>query len=725
MSYIVTAGRSYPLGATLDSTGINFALFSANAEKVELCIFDATGTKELQRISLPEFTDEVWHGHIKGLTAGTLYGYRVHGPFAPHKGHRFNAHKLLLDPYAKQLHGKYIHSDSHYAYDKQCPQKDLTLDIRDNAKYLPKCVVTETLPSSDSQPQIHRRNTIIYEVHVKGFTQLRSDVPIALRGTYAGLAEDSVCQYLQDLGITSIELLPVHTFLDESFALKKGLCNYWGYNSLAFFVPDSRYSHSGELSEFKALVEKLHQYDIEVILDVVYNHTAEGNELGPTICYRGIDNASYYRLQDENKRYYNNYSGCGNTLNIQHPRVLQLVTDSLRYWVETMGIDGFRFDLAPILGRTEPHFSTKSHFFSAIQQDPILAKVKLIAEPWDIGEGGYQLGQFPNNWLEWNDRFRDTCRRFWRGDEGMAPEFARRLHGSSDLFEKPSRRPSASVNFITSHDGFTLHDLVSYQGQQNHANGEQNQDGHHSNFSYNCGVDGETDNKNINLLRQRQKRNLLTTLLISQGTPMLLAGDELNNSQHGNNNAYCQDNEVSWLHWQETEQTIAFVKQLISLRKAHPLLNSQYYQHGKSFSKKTSLPDVSWLNCHGKLMQEGDWHDRSIKCFAMLLAETEHRANQDHQNDDALLLIFNAHQYDINYLLPELNGTWQILIDTAKLDEDYHTQAPPIAAETQIISNSAITVIAHSCVVMRFSQNDLANKPLTTEQTEPAKENLS
>ena len=733
-SFRVSSGRSYPLGATVRENGINFAIFSANAEKVELCLFDASGKHEIQRIELPEFTDEVWHGFVDDLPEGTLYGYRVYGPFAPHKGHRFNPHKLLLDPYAKQFSGEFVASSTHYAFDEHSPEPDLTLDIRDNAAFLPKCVAIKPLSLCTSHPQVRRRDTIIYEMHVKGFTKLNPDVPVELQGTFAGLAQPSVCQYLRDLGITSIELLPVHSFLDEAFVKEKGLTNYWGYNTLNFFVPHAHYCQqnrgdelNGNVREFKHMVETFHQAGIEVILDVVYNHSAEGNELGPTLSFKGIDNASYYRLTPEDKRFYVNYSGCGNTLNITHPRVLQLVTDSLRYWVEVMGVDGFRFDLAPILGRGSKHFSANNHFFSALKQDPVLAKIKLIAEPWDIGEGGYQLGRFPNQWMEWNDRFRDTCRRFWRGDEGMAPDFAARLHGSSDIFEprtqgKSSRRPSASVNFITSHDGFTLQDLVSYQTQHNHSNGEQNKDGHHSNFSCNFGVEGDTDNEQILQLRQQQKRNLLTTLFISQGTPMLLAGDEMANTQQGNNNAYCQDNEISWLNWQNTQALaeVHFVKRLIQLRKEHPLLNRTHYQHGNTVSAQTGLPDISWLNCHGQLMQESDWHNRSVKCVSMLLADTQSEVLPEiatvfgeycpvgQNKDDALLIIFNAHQHVIHYALPALNGYWKILVDTAQPLNSFGDNT-----NTNIIK-TVVNAAAHSCVVLSFSSANNGQQEKTT-----------
>jgi len=703
----VSSGRSYPLGATCDDKGTNFALFSANAEKVELCFFD-DNDKEISRIVLPEFTDDIWHGYIKGIKVGSRYGYRVHGPFSPHQGHRFNPSKLLVDPYAKALSGEFHSSDSHYSYDLDNTQQDLTLDHHDNAHAMPKCVVTPTLEDCNSHPQIRRRDTLIFELHVKGFTKQHPDVPVRLQGTFAGLASKASCQYLKALGITSIELLPIQQFINEPFVEQKGLSNYWGYNSIGFFIPHAQYSHGDAIDEFKAMVETFHQAGIEVILDVVYNHTAEGNHLGPTYSFKGIDNASYYRLEQNDKRYYSNFSGCGNTINIEHPRVVQLICDSLRYWVEKMGIDGFRFDLAPILGRENPHFSANNHFFTALRQDPVLAKVKLIAEPWDIGAGGYQLGQFPNSWLEWNDRFRDTSRRFWRGEQGMAPEFAKRLHGSSDLFEKSSRRPSASVNFITSHDGFTLEDLVSYQQPNNHNNGEQNKDGHQSNFSSNFGVEGVTTNETIQRLRLRQKRNLLTTLFIAQGTPMLLAGDEIAHSQQGNNNAYCQDNDITWLNWSnDKSDEINFVKQLIQLRKQHPLLNRTHYQHGKNISEKTGLADISWLNCRGESMNENHWHDSAIKCFAMLLAQTETEINNEIETeDDALLVIFNAHQCEINYALPKLNGYWQKLIDTASVSH----QKPKPNNQEQInkhknISSNKITVAAHSCLVLSFLQS--------------------
>ncbi len=697
-NYQIKSGRSYPMGATVINGGVNFTLFSAHAEKVELCLFDASGEHEIQRLTLPEFTDDVWHGFVPNLPAGTLYGYRVYGPFDPHNGHRFNPHKLLLDPYAKKLVGEFIHHDSHYSYDNDSLQQDLTFDITDNAEYIPKAMVTSAIHPCVTHPQVRRRNSLVYEMHVKGFTKLNQAIDEKIRGTFRALSDASVINYLTDLGITSIELLPVHCFIDEPFVANKGLTNFWGYNSINFFVPQQRYLASTDVIEFRDMVETFHQAGIEVIIDVVYNHTAEGNELGPTLSYRGIDNASYYRLQPEDKRFYLNYSGCGNTLNIDHPRVLQLVTDSLRYWVEAMGVDGFRFDLAPILGRNTSHFSHTNHFFTALRQDPVLSRVKLIAEPWDIGPGGYQLGRFPNNWLEWNDRFRDTARRFWRGDEGMSPEFAKRLHGSADIFEKPSRRPSSSVNFICAHDGFTLHDLVTFEQRHNQANGEENRDGHGTNYSCNFGIEGETDNVSVNQKRLQQKRNLLATLFISQGTPMLLAGDELGNSQRGNNNAYCQDNEITWLEWHKQDsELLAFVQTLSKLRKEHPLLNRTHYQHGLTQSLKTGLPDISWLNCHGLTMQESDWHNKNIKCFAMLLADTEQDRPSElphEHDDDALLVIFNAHSRAINYQLPELDGNWGVLINTADFRQD---------KAMVTVKHASVELSAHSLMLLSYT----------------------
>ncbi len=708
-------GKNYPLGATFDGQGTNFALFSVNATKVELCLFAADNETETARIELSEYTDEVWHIYLPDIKPGTLYGYRVHGPYEPHNGHRFNPAKLLLDPYAKKLTRGFSWSNSHYGYDVQSRQQDLIIDHTDNAGFMPKCVVCDNAAKVERQVHIAPHQAIIYEAHVKGLTKLKQDIPQQHRGTYLGLAHPTTISYLQQLGVTSIELLPVQAFLDEPFVLEKGLKNYWGYNSIGFFAPEPRYCVDDEIAEFRALVEAFHQAGMEVIVDVVYNHTAEGNHLGPTFSFKGIDNASYYRLENEDKRFYVNHSGCGNTLNLAHPRVLQLVMDSLRYWVEVMGVDGFRFDLAPILGRknyqTNDNFDSHTAFFATLRQDPVLANVRMIAEPWDIGHGGYQLGQFPGNWQEWNDRFRDAVRRFWRGDEGMIPELARRLHGSADIFEHHGRRPFASVNLVTAHDGYTLHDLVTYEQRHNHANGENNSDGHGSNFSCNYGVEGETNDQRINQIRAQQKRNILATLFLAQGTPMLLGGDERNHSQSGNNNAYCQDNQLTWLNWhKDDDQQMHFVQQLIWLRKQHPLLNRRHYQHGQTRSSKTGLPDLSWFNCHGEAMDESNWHNKALKSFAMMLAETNHHQAMLHAKhyaatadcqvsvDDGLLIIFNAHHHATRFQLPKLVGKWTVIINTA------NAEAP---VDDQLITDTELAVAAYSTLVLTYSQIDI------------------
>jgi len=717
----VLSGYSYPLGATPDTKGTNFALFSANATKVELCLFDAEGEHEMQRISLPEYSDNVWHGYIEGITPGALYGYRVYGPYEPRNGHRFNPNKLLLDPYAKQLFGEFIDSNTHFSYDLHSGHEDLIPDQSDNAAYIPKCVVRDKLSvadnSAEQQARVNLSETIIYELHVKGFTQLDPKIPLQFRGTFKGLSQKAVTDYLTDLGITSVELMPVQAFVDEIPLQSKGLDNYWGYNSIAFFVPEPRYCFSNQLNEFQQMVSNFHQAGIEVLLDVVYNHTAEGDHLGPCYSFKGIDNASYYRLKEDNPHYYVNYSGCGNTLNLQHPRVLQLVMDSLRYWVEIMGVDGFRFDLAPILGRGrrgKDEFVDYSSFFAAVRQDPILAKTKLIAEPWDTGPYGYQLGHFPDNWMEWNDRFRDTVRRFWRGDSGMLPELAKRLHGSSDIFSQKGRHPYSSINFVTSHDGFTLTDLVSFEDSHNEANGENNHDGHAANFSANYGFEGETENTEINELRARQMRNILITLLFSQGTPMLLAGDEFNNSQQGNNNAYCQDNNISWLKWQnfqssETQAHFSFVKKLLKLRKEHPLLNRKHYQHGNEYSDKTGLADISWINTKGQPMEVDNWNNPHSKCLAILLGDVGLKktlskniflSNQycsiEYGQNDALLIIFNADDVEQDFNCPALNGEWQLIIDTASEID--------LASHRGFLDMCHLKVAAQSCVVLTYTE---------------------
>lgn len=667
-SYSVQVGKPYPLGATIEGNGVNFALFSEHAQKVELCLFSPGGDQEIARLELTECTDNVWHILVEDISAGALYGYRVHGPFDPQQGHRFNPHKLLLDPYAKNLHGPFTWSDEHYAYDSEDPSQDLSFDKKDNAHIIPKCVVTEELPPLKAMDKpVAWRDTVIYELHVKGFTQLHNRIPEALRGTYAGLAHDAVLEYLLDLGVTAVELLPVQRFIDEDFLVRRNLVNYWGYNTLNFFTPHENYQSTKQgIIEFRQMVDRFHEAGLEVILDVVYNHTAEGNHLGPTLCYRGIDNCAYYGLLHNDARFYVNDTGCGNTLNVKHPKVLQLVMDSLRYWATTMGVDGFRFDLATVLGREADGFDPFGGFLDAVGQDPVLNRKKLIAEPWDIGPGGYQLSQFPPGWAEWNDHYRDIVRRFWRGDAGMLPEFARRIHGSSDLFERAGRKPWASLNFVTSHDGFCLRDLVSYNQRHNHANKEQNNDGHHANFSYNFGVEGPTNNERIEAMRLRQQRNFLATLLLSQGTPMLLSGDELGRGQRGNNNVYCQDNELTWQNWEDlTErqwQLQGFVKNVLRVRREFPLLRSPFYIHPPEEQFKKAGYNIHWFSAQGQIMEEADWLDTDNHTLGWMLESVVNS-----QCVHCLLTLFNAGDQPTEFKLP---GDWQwiALLDTATSD---------------------------------------------------------
>ncbi|NNB22623.1 glycogen debranching protein GlgX, partial [Pseudomonas fragi] len=594
----IREGLPFPLGATWDGLGVNFALFSANASKVELCLFDAAGEVELERIELPEYTDETFHGYLPDAHPGQVYGYRVYGPYEPENGHRFNHHKLLIDPYAKQLVGELKWSEALFGYTIGHPDADLSFDERDSAPFVPKCKVVDPAHTwgHDRRLSVPWERTIFYEAHVRGISMRHPAVPDALRGTFAGLMVDEVVEHITDLGVTSVELLPVHAFVNDQHLLQKGMTNYWGYNSIAFFAPDPRYLASGKIAEFKETVAHLHKAGLEVILDVVYNHTAEGNEQGPTLSMRGIDNASYYRLMPDDKRYYINDSGTGNTLDLSHPCVLQMVTDSLRYWAREMHVDGFRFDLATILGRYHDGFNERHSFLVACRQDPLLRQVKMIAEPWDCGPGGYQVGGFPPGWAEWNDRFRDTVRAFWKGDEGKLAEFAGRMTGSADLFNQRGRRPYSSVNFITAHDGFTLHDLVSYNDKHNEANEENNQDGSNNNISWNHGVEGPTDDPEINALRQRQMRNFMATLFLAQGTPMLVAGDEFARTQHGNNNAYCQDSEIGWINWEldkAGKSLQAFVKRLIKLRLQYPILRRGLFLVGHSVDTP-EFKDVTW-----------------------------------------------------------------------------------------------------------------------------------
>ena len=677
----VKEGLPYPRGATWDGKGVNFALFSAHASKVELCLFDDKGQKEKARIALPEFRDETWHGYVPDIGPGTVYAYRVHGPYAPEEGHRFNPHKLLLDPYARAHIGGLTWHPAVFGYKLGDEKADLSFDTADSAPYMPKCVVVD--PGFDWRREQVRRQvpwdrTIVYETHVRGYTRLHPKVPERERGTFAGLAHPEVVAYVKALGVTTVELLPVHTFINDSFLLERGLTNYWGYNSIGFFAPDPRYASdpAKSLQEFKEMVARFHDAGLEVIIDVVYNHTAEGSERGPTLCFRGIDNFSYYRLLPDQKRYYINDTGTGNTLDLSHPVVIQMVTDSLRYWVEDMHVDGFRFDLGTILAREPSGFDTYNGFMKAVMQDPLLHRVKLIAEPWDCGPGGYQLGRFPPGWAEWNDQFRDTVRDFWRM-QGSAGKLAPRLCASPDVFHHRGRQPWASVNFITAHDGFTLNDLVTYNDKHNEANGEGNKDGHSHNRSWNHGVEGPTDDEAIRGLRKRQMKNMLGTLLLAQGTPMLLAGDEFGRTQRGNNNAYCQDNEISWVDWNHgdrEQRMIAFVKELIGLREKYPILRHRRFLSGV-YNEELGIKDVTWVNANGSEMGNGDWENGGTHCFGMLLdGRAPPNGIRQLGSETTVLLVFNAWQDVVKFTLPEAPGGkgWTLVADTnmADLPED-------------------------------------------------------
>ncbi|CAA6606179.1 glycogen debranching enzyme [Rhodospirillaceae bacterium LM-1] len=674
-SQSLKSGSPYPLGASWSGKGVNFALFSAHAEKVELCLFDHQGNHETERVVMPEYTDEVWHVHLPDIRPGQLYGYRVYGPYDPQHGHRFNHHKLLLDPYAKALHGDLKWSDAHYGFKVGSPMGDLSFDKRDNAKYMPKCQVVDTAFTwgADRPPAIPFPRSVFYELHTKGFTKKHPQVPGRMKGTFLGLGHPSVIEYFAHLGVTSLEILPVHASVDEQFLVKRGLSNYWGYNTIGFFAPDSRFIADNALGDFKSMVQNLHEAGIEVILDVVYNHTAEGNHMGPTLSFKGIDNASYYRLVPGDERHYENYSGCGNTLNLRHPRVLQMVMDSLRYWVEEMHVDGFRFDLAASLARERAGFDGGSGFLDAMRQDPVLSRVKLIAEPWDLGGDGYRLGGFPPGWSEWNGRFRDTVRQFWRGDGGLIGDMASRVTGSSDLFEWGGRRPWASMNFVTAHDGFTLADLTSYDRKHNDANGEENRDGTDANYSWNCGVEGPTANAAVLKLRHQQRRNLMATLLLSQGVPMMLAGDEMGKSQKGNNNAYCQDAELAWIDWTDIdEDMLAFTRVLLGLRARHPVFRRPRYFKGTEIGNH--VKDLLWLTPEGKEMTPHDWQVPYARSLAFLLngEVTLHDGNEGRSGmrDDTFIVIMNAYHDAIPYVLPppSVGLVWEVVIDTALQD---------------------------------------------------------
>jgi len=678
---VTRPGTPYPQGATWDGSGVNFALFSENATAVDLCLFDAEGSEEIAHIRMTEQTDQVWHIHLPEARPGQRYGYRVHGPYDPANGHRFNPAKLLLDPYAKAIDGTIRWSDALFGYTVGHPDTDLSQDDRDSAAGIPKSVVVDPAFTwaDDRPPRIPWNETIIYEVHVKGFTARHPDIPKELRGTYAGLASPPAIDYLRSLGITAVELLPIHQFVADKHLVERGLTNYWGYNSIGFFAPDVRYSSGGglgrQVNEFKTMAKALHEAGIEVILDVVYNHTGEGNHLGPTLCFRGIDNASYYRLVPDDRRHYTDFTGCGNTLNMTHPRALQLIMDSLRYWVLEMHVDGFRFDLASALARELHEVDRLGAFFDIIHQDPVISQVKLIAEPWDLGEGGYQVGNFPVLWAEWNDRYRDTVRRFWKGDEGQVGGLAYRLTGSSDLYGRGGRRPFASINFVTTHDGFTLHDLVSYNVKHNEANGEDSRDGIDTDLSWNCGVEGPTDDPEIVALRERQKRNFLATLLFSQGVPMLCGGDEIGRTQHGNNNAYCQDNEISWVEWRldrSRRALLAFARDLIDLRRRHPVLRRRQFFHGRRI-RGSEVKDLGWFRPDGKEMTEESWRDPLSRCFGLRLAGDaieEVDARGERITDDTLLILLNAYHEPVAFILPahRRGVKWEVLMDTRTPD---------------------------------------------------------
>jgi len=671
---IVWPGRPYPLGATWDGEGVNFALFSESAEKVELCLFDQFGRREIHRILLREQTDQVWHCYLPEARPGVLYGYRVHGPYEPTKGFRFNRNKLLLDPYAKQIQNGLKWHDSHFGYRIGHRNVDLSFDRRDSAPGMLKGVVVDPAFTwgADRAPHTPWHRTIIYELHVKGFTTRHPEVPAGLRGTYGALATAPVIDHLTQLGITAVELMPVHTFVDDRNLIERGLRNYWGYNSIGFFAPEPRYCATNSINDFKTMVKTLHSAGIEVILDVVYNHTAEGNHLGPTLSFRGIDNPAYYRLVPDDPRYYMDYTGTGNTLNMRHPRVLQLIMDSLRYWVLEMHVDGFRFDLAATLARELHEVDRLGAFLDIIHQDPILSQVKLIAEPWDLGEGGYQVGKFPVGWAEWNDKYRDVVRSYWKGDGGLIGELAYRITGSSDLYARSGRKPYASINFVTAHDGFTLHDLVSYNSKHNEANGEENRDGTDNNRSWNCGAEGPADDPEVKQLRARQKRNFMATILLSQGVPMLLAGDEIGRTQGGNNNAYCQDNEISWVDWTPElmdRNTFGFVRQLIALHKEHPVFRRRKFFQGRKI-KGAEIKDIVWLRPDGGEMTDEEWNQDFARCLGVALSgaaidEVNERGQRVH--DENFLLLMNAHFEEIPFVLPAppLGAGWIALIDTS------------------------------------------------------------
>jgi isoamylase len=705
LSRKVLPGRSYPLGASYDGRGVNFAIYSEPAGEVELCLFDSPDAeRESERIRLRERSGFVWHGYLPGVESGQAYGYRIHGPYDPAHGHRFNPSKLLLDPYARAVHGDLHWGGPIFGYRIGDRRADLSYSDEDSAPFVPKGLVTDDSFDweGDTLLRLPVHKSIIYEVHVKGFTKRHPDVPEELRGTYAGMAHPAAIEHLHKLGVTAVELLPVHEMIDEGHLIDRGLVNYWGYNTLNFCSPARRYAASrepcGQVREFKELVKALHRAGIEVLIDVVYNHTAEGSELGPTLSLKGIDNATYYKLVPDNPRYYMNYTGTGNSLNAHQPQVLKLIMDSLRYWVTEMHVDGFRFDLASTLARELHHVTRLSSFFDAIHQDPVLSTVKLIAEPWDVGEGGYQVGNFPILWAEWNDKYRDTVRRYWRGDSDTTARLAYRLTGSSDLYQDDGRHPYASINFIAAHDGFTLHDLVTYNHKHNEANGEDNRDGHDHNLSCNYGVEGPTDDPAISEVRERQKRNFLATLFFSQGVSMLCAGDEMGRTQGGNNNAYAQDNEISWLDWELDERRrtqLEFTRYLIELQKTHPVFRRKKYFQGRHL-RGSGVRDLSWLRPDGQDMSDEEWEAGWVRTLGVRFggdALDELDENGELQRDDTLLLLMNAHTDTVEFRLPGEEGVvWDVLVDTCASDG---------RSEARHAAGSVVTLCDRSLLLLR------------------------
>jgi isoamylase len=685
MARIVLPGRPYPLGASWDGTGVNFAVYSENATKIELCLYDNRSSEESERIEMAEITAFVRHCYIPGLQAGQLYGFRVHGPWDPSNGQRFNPAKLLIDPYAQAIKGRIDWNEPIFPYKFNGDDADLNIDDRDSGPGMPKSVVVNPYFEweQDRVPRIALSDSIIYELHVKGFSILNQEIPESLRGTYAGLASPPAIKYLKGLGITAVELMPIHQFVNDKYLVEKGLTNYWGYNTLNYFSPESRYSSAGDtggqVNEFKAMVKALHREGIEVILDVVYNHTAEGNHLGPMLSLKGIDNTTYYRTVEGQPRYYMDYTGTGNSLNVRHPQVLKLIMDSLRYWVTEMHVDGFRFDLASTLAREFFEVDRLSAFFDVIHQDPVISQAKLIAEPWDVGEGGYQVGNFPVLWAEWNGKYRDTVRKYWKGDEGQLSDLGYRLTGSSDLYKNDGRKPSASINFITAHDGFTLEDLVSYNDKHNEANGENNQDGSTDNNSWNMGAEGPTEDPQIIQQREQQKRNLLATLFLSQGVPMLLGGDEIGRTQRGNNNAYCQDNEISWSDWNLDERRTSFLeftKRLIELRKSHPNFRRRKFYQDRVIHHSLEK-DIAWYSADGQEMTQDDWNAGWARSIAVLFNGQTLNIIDDFGKpvtDDTFLVIFNSYHEQVRYTLPASpNETgWGVVLNTAQQDDPFH-----------------------------------------------------